>query len=164
MSGEQRFEWAVGFVFRHEGDYVDDDQDPGGRTKYGIAERYFPEAWADGPPTRTDAKRLYREAFWDRYRCGELHPAWALAVFDGVVNQPGSFVVRALQETVGAGVDGILGPRTLDAANRHRSDWHLQMFMCRRLHRYVTRPHFARFGNGWMARVLDCYAEAATQL
>jgi lysozyme family protein len=33
--------------------------DRGGRTSWGISERYHPEAWRNGPPTREMAKQIY---------------------------------------------------------------------------------------------------------
>lgn len=160
INNEQFYEFAVGFVLRHEGDYSDDVEDPGGETKFGISKVHNPDIDVANL-TRKQAIEIYRERYWLRYRCNELHPVWAFAVFEGVVNQSPAAIIRALQETVGATVDGIIGPQTVGRANASRSEWHLQMFYARRLRRYMVQRHFPRFGNGWMARVLDSYAHAA---
>lgn len=162
MNSEQIFEWAVKFVLEHEGDWVDDDQDPGGETNFGVSAVHNPDLDVAGMD-RIDAIRVYRERYWERYKCDELHPTWALALFDATVNQPATWAVRQLQAVVGVKQDGIMGPVTVGAANRTRSDYHLQLFMARRIDRYVTREHYPRFGTGWLRRALDCYAVARSQ-
>ena len=42
--------------------------DRGGRTSWGISERWHPEAWKNGPPTRDEAKQIYLNEYvkpWD---------------------------------------------------------------------------------------------------
>lgn len=163
MQQDKIFEWAVDFVLEHEGDYIDDDQDPGGETNFGVSQVHHPEVDVPGLD-RIAAIRFYQREYWERYRCEALHPAWGLAVFDGTVNQPAAWIIRQLQETVGATVDGVIGPQTIGMANLNVGTYAIQQFMVRRTQRYITRPHFARFGNGWLRRVLDCYAVAVRQL
>lgn len=163
MNNEQTFEWAIKFVLQHEGDYVDDDEDPGGETNYGISQKHHPDVDVDALD-RVAAIRIYRERYWDRHRCGELHPAMALVLFDGVVNQPADWAVKTLQGLAGTTVDGIVGPKTIDTVNRAVSPYLLQRFMAARVDRYVTRDHYSRFGEGWIRRALDAYATGAAQL
>ncbi len=162
-NSEQVFEWALKFIFSWEGGHVDDDEDPGGETNFGISKHHHPDVNVD-TLTRKEAIEIYRERYWDRYRCGEMPKAFALALFDGVVNQPADFAIRSLQNAVGTTVDGIVGPKTIGAVGRNRSDYALQQYMLDRLNRYITRDHFDRFGNGWMRRVMDAYATCREEL
>ena len=164
VNSEQVFEWAMEFVLAHEGDGFDDDeQDPGGFTAFGVSQVHHPDVDVATLDT-IGATRIYRKDYWEAYRCGELHPSWALPVFDGVVNQPGKWIITQLQATVGAKVDGIIGPQTIGMANSVRGNYFLEVFFARRLQRYISRPHFDRFGNGWMRRMLDCYATARARV
>lgn len=163
MNNEQVFEWAMRFILEHEGDYVDDDQDPGGETNFGISQRYHPDVDVESLD-RIGAIRIYRERYWDKYRCGEMHPAMGLSLMDAVVNQPADWAVRQLQQVVGTAVDGIVGPKTVGAANLHARAFELGMFHVRRIDRYVTRDNYSRYGSGWVRRVLECHATACEQL
>lgn len=46
--------------------------DPGGRTRYGLSERSFPEAWVNGPPDEALARKTYREVYWGPLQLGCL--------------------------------------------------------------------------------------------
>lgn len=162
-NSEQVFEWAMKFIMEWEGGFVDDDEDPGGETNFGISQYYHPDVDVE-TLTRHEAIDIYRERYWKRYMCDELNPALALALFDTVVNQPADWGIRSFQNAVSTTVDGIMGPKTVGAANKNRSDYVLQKIMLARLNRYITRDHFKRFGDGWMRRVLDCYATCRMQL
>ena len=111
-----------------EGGYSDHPADPGGRTLYGIAERYYPDAWRDGPPTLEQARAIYRRDFWDRNRLGNLAShVIAEEVFEAGVNVGPATAARWLQTVYNAArprgwvqlkVDGAVGPKTLTAVNR----------------------------------------------
>lgn len=131
-----RFERAFQHTVRFEGGFVDDPDDPGGATNYGVSLRYLLstgeiEAFdydADGDVdaddirkmTPQDAQIVYRERFWfdwmDDFRVEDL----AIKVFDLGVNtgpaQAGKFLQRAINEQLPSGhkliVDGIIGPKT----------------------------------------------------
>ena len=50
-----------------EGGYVDDPADPGGRTKYGISQRSYPDLDVRNL-TKDNAIDIYWRDFWDKYR------------------------------------------------------------------------------------------------
>lgn len=67
--------------------------DPGGWTKYGIAQKYHPAV--DVPNlTLEQAKEIYRRWYWNPSGCESLYGALAAAVFDSAVN---CGVTRALR-------------------------------------------------------------------
>lgn len=134
----RNFDYALVFTLKWEGGYVDDPDDPGGKTKYGITEETFEYAKSEGiifkesvkDIDREDAEAIYRRLFWERLSCDKM-PLWvAVLVFDTGVNQglywAGLHLQRALnglKEHHGRSPlfnlkeDGIIGPKTLAAVN-----------------------------------------------
>jgi lysozyme family protein len=121
-------------IVAREGGYVNDPDDPGGATKYGVTlatmRRLGIDLTGDGRVSEADVRRLTREQARDIYvehyfrRPGlaGLPEALQASVFDMYVNA-GAGAVRVLQgllnemgETLE--VDGALGPLTLAAAHR----------------------------------------------
>jgi lysozyme family protein len=143
------FDAAVALVLDEEGGYGVDRHDPGGATKFGISARAYPSLDI-ASLTRGQAKAIYRRDYWDRHRCGEMPWGWAVAVFDGAVNQ-GDAVAMA-QRALRIVADGLAGPATLGAMAAARDD-DLAMFFALRAERYVRERDFAVFGHGWMKRL-----------
>ncbi|KWT77357.1 glycosyl hydrolase 108 family protein [Candidatus Magnetominusculus xianensis] len=71
MTTEAYYTAAVRFVLDAEGGYVNDPDDPGGETKYGISKRAYPSLDIKSL-TIEDAKRLYRRDYWGRASCDAL--------------------------------------------------------------------------------------------
>lgn len=162
-SNERIFEEIIKFVLEHEGGFVDDPEDPGGATNFGISSVHNPDVNVEDL-TKPQAIQIYKDRYWHEYQLDQLAPAWAMVMMDTVVNIGGERAVRMLQETVGTTVDGIIGPQTLAAANNQRNHYSIGMFCARRIQYYSGLRHWERFGMGWTRRTLDNYAMAATQL
>ena len=65
MSYERHnFKTAMAFVRKWEGGYVNDPDDPGGETKYGISKRAYPNEDIKNL-TRERAEYLYKRDYWD---------------------------------------------------------------------------------------------------
>ena len=79
------FKEALLFVFKWEGSYVNDPDDPGGETKYGISKRAYPSLDIQSL-TPTDAARIYYEDYWAKAGCSELDYPLNVVVFDSAVN------------------------------------------------------------------------------
>ncbi|WP_333795222.1 TIGR02594 family protein [Hyphomicrobium sp.] len=175
-NGDAVFERALAHVLEMEGGYTDDPHDPGGPTHRGITLAVL-AAWRN--VAVTDANRqglvedlkaidaatvraIYRRRYWERAQCGELAPALALMHFDTAVNQGFGTAIRFLQEAVGAGVDGEIGPETRAAIARADVVQILEAYAEIRRRRYRALPHFWRFGRGWLARVTKTLARAKT--
>jgi len=79
------WERAIEFILQWEGGYVNDPQDPGGETKYGISKRAHPTVDIQALD-RTQAEAIYKEKYWDAMGCGHLTDPLDIVVFDSAVN------------------------------------------------------------------------------
>ncbi|GAA6162437.1 holin-associated N-acetylmuramidase [Pelagimonas sp. KU-00592-HH] len=119
-------------ILEREGGYVNDPDDPGGATKYGVTvhtmRRLGLDLDGDGDVDARDVQRLSVEQaediFLEHYFHGpgiaKLPPVLWAGVFDMYVNA-GSNAVKILQRLLGemgwpVSVDGVIGPMTLRAA------------------------------------------------
>lgn len=119
-------------IVAREGGYVNDPDDPGGATNYGVTigtmKSLGLDLNKDGRIDATDVKMLTRaqaqqifvEHYFRRPRLSELPPAVQASVFDMYVNA-GANAVKILQRLVArmgfaATADGVIGPRTITAA------------------------------------------------
>lgn len=119
-------------IVAREGGYVNDPDDPGGATKYGVTlgtmQRLGIDLTGDGRVTGADVRALSREKaieiFVQHYYEGpglaRLPEALRASVFDMYVNA-GANAIRVLQGLLTrmghpVAVDGVLGPQTLAAA------------------------------------------------
>lgn len=129
---------AIAFTLRAEGGFSDHALDAGGRTDFGIAQTFHPQAWADGRVDIAEALAIYHAEYWRPVRGDDLPPAIALALLDSAVlcgaRRPVQWLQTAINQawagawllaepgSAGRGVshtnlavDGCLGPRTLQA-------------------------------------------------
>jgi lysozyme family protein len=146
------FDRAVDVVLFEEGGYVDDPDDPGGETIYGITRRDHPALWANGRPSIDQAKSVYREQYWNQVKGDDLPWPLCLFVFDSAVNQGVSAAIRMMQRALDTAQDGILGPATLRLAKASR-EWHAARFMAYRAMRYFGTRNFDKFGEDWLIRL-----------
>lgn len=102
------FDEAIGTVLENEGGYNDDPLDPGGRTKYGISQRSYPNVDIKNL-TMQQAEDIYRRDFW--LFSGLTSQPVATKLFDAYVNERHN-AIRWAQEIIGTEVDGIYGAET----------------------------------------------------
>ena len=120
-------------IVAREGGYVNDADDPGGATNYGVTIGTMKSLGLDLNKdgrvdandvkmlTRAQAQQIFVEHYFRRPRLAELPPAVQASVFDMYVNA-GANAVKILQRLVArmgfaASADGVIGPRTLAAAH-----------------------------------------------
>lgn len=151
------------------GGFTDDPADAGGRTIWGISEKGNPDLWKDGPPTYEQARRRY----FERY-VAPFHGVTDLSLLNqlvdwGVTSGP-QVVIRTLQQLVGVGIDGKLGPQTLKKIDNHPGGMlfgyqapgsvmlNLAVRDARAIH-YASitkaRPTNLRFILGWLSRTFQ---------
>lgn len=155
------FEQAVTLIMEHEGGEVNDPNDPGGHTKYGISKRAYPDLNI-GEITEDDARRIYKADYWDRIRGDELPEPVAIGVFDMAVNAGNRTAVQLLQRVLGVTDDGIIGPVTLRAAHDANQHWLSVRYAAERISYYAALSGWQRYGRGWSARVVKTAISAVT--
>ena len=90
------FNNIIEVVLQHEGGYVNDPNDLGGETKYGITKRFYPDVDIKNL-TKEQAKTIYHTDYWRRAKCDEVPPYLRHIYFDMVVNFGQSGAVKVLQ-------------------------------------------------------------------
>lgn len=123
------FDAAFSVIVGEEGGYVNDPQDPGGETRWGISKRAYPNLDIKSL-TLDEAKAIYRRDYWDAMGCDALSWEMALISFDCAVNQ-------------GVGISREIRSLTSNAID----------FQAERALRYAKLTTFQRFGRGWMRRL-----------
>ncbi len=114
------FDRAVSRLLRDEGGYVLNPADPGGATRYGIAQRDYPELDIRAL-TREQAIAIYYRDWWLRYDYADLDAPIGAKLFDLAVNMGPDHAGRCLQRALRAcgrplADDGVVGPATRAAA------------------------------------------------
>lgn len=149
-----QFQKAVDIILEHEGGYVNDPDDPGGETRYGISKRSYPTIDIANLSLK-HAIHIYKRDYWSVMRCDVLPCKIRLVIFDSAVNQGVSFATRRLQSTVGTIVDGHIGGKTLAAVHAMDQVLLKREFLLARIMKYTGLKTFEKYGKGWIRRVLD---------
>lgn len=146
------FDIAFDRLLGHEGGYVNDPNDHGGETNWGISKRAYPHLnIAD--LTREQAKSIYHADFWDRVHADTMPGALAFQAFDFAVNSGIETAVRYLQKALAVADDGHWGPVTQAALDTANLDDTLMRLNAYRL-LYMTRlSGWGDFGRGWARRI-----------
>lgn len=155
------FDKAFANVVGIEAGYVNDPQDPGGETKYGISKRSYPNVDIKNL-TLDGAKQIYMDDFWLYLRCDRMNPSLAEFVFDFAINSGRETVAEKLQQAVGTLPDGKIGPATLAALNQKPVLQVVRLLFVERLKIMASSAGYPRFKNGWFARVFDVTARFFT--
>ena len=154
------FDKAFEILIGHEGGYVNDVNDRGGETRYGISKRAYPHIDIANL-TLAQAKAIYRTDYWDKAKCSSLPPDLALLVFDAAVNNGVGAAIRWLQRAANVTVDGIIGPKTIAASFSSGVD---ARFHAMRVDAMTKMPTWPNHGRGWAKRLAALPFEAAEML
>lgn len=155
----QDFDKAFDAVVGIEGAYVNDPNDPGGETKFGITKRTYPDLDIKSL-TIGQAKDIYAKDFWAPVHGDDLPWPLNLFLFDSAVNQNVAPAVAMLQRALGQKQDGIMGPKTVAAAKAAEPKELCAMFMAHRALRYTGTRHFDIYGRGWLKRLFRVVIDA----
>jgi lysozyme family protein len=155
MNFDEAFDRLMG----HEGGYVNDANDPGGETKWGISKRSYP-ALSIKDLTREQAKEIYRTDFWNRIGVA-LPKSIMFQVFDAAINHGPGNAVRMAQRAVGVADDGYWGPRSNSALFALDENDVLMLFLAERGEYMAKLSTFPSFGRGWMLRIFQNLRYAA---
>jgi lysozyme family protein len=156
------FDHAFALIIAAEGNYSNDVNDPGGKTRYGITEAVARANGYQGDMKELPldkAKAIYKSEYWDKCKCDQIKWPLSAYVFDSAVNQGVQPAIKMLQNALGTVQDGILGPQSISLAQR-AGKYQQARFMALRAQRYVGTRNFDRFGNGWLTRIFTLAIEA----
>jgi lysozyme family protein len=156
-----KFLKAFDYLMYHEGGYVNDKQDAGGETKFGISKHSYPNLDIKSL-TRDQARQIYFVDFWMKAKCVQINDEnIAIKFFDLCVNMGISQAVKLIQRALratGQNVveDGLIGPITLTAINKADPT---DLFAALKsetagYYRLVVQanPSQQKFINGWLSR------------
>ena len=155
------WEKAFELLMANEGGYVDNEHDAGGKTNYGVTQVTF-DTWnriknrhmrGVSGITQEEAKELYKELYWYKYKCDRLPDALSVALFDFCVQSQPPRPTKYLQESLGVVADGIIGNQTIGAAHSKPLKPVIEEYFSKRIAYYQSLPSWQYFGKGWAARV-----------
>ncbi len=89
---------AISRVIQREGGYVNDPDDIGGETKFGISKKAYPKLDIANL-TEAEAARIYKRDYWDRINADKLPASIREMAFDAAVNQGVAWTRKALQDS-----------------------------------------------------------------
>jgi lysozyme family protein len=162
---------SIDYVLRQEdsrmsGEITNDPRDKGGRTRYGIAERFHPDLTSTGFFTTMSALTalgmahlVYTKEYGDPLKIGLIDiQQVANALLSFAVNEGVKTSVELLQRALGLSVDGEIGPNTIRRINGGSV---LPELYREQYAHYVAivaaNPSQERFFNGWINRCKqDC--------
>lgn len=155
------FEKSIAVVLKHEGGYVNNPNDPGGETRYGITKRTYPDVDIKNL-TVDQAKAIYLRDFWSPFAFDQIsNDDVATKIFDTSVNVGSKRAFRFAQQaanTFGKGLveDGAFGPKSVSAVNSIDPKQFLVAFRKIQSDYYKglvdAKPNLSVFLRGWLAR------------
>lgn len=141
--------------------YVNDPDDAGGETKFGVAKN----ANTDLNIKTLDwegAKAVYYKRYWLAGSCDKMSSRLAVLHFDGCVNHGLKKAGMFLQRAVGVSPDGDVGPATLAKASTLNELDTCGKICDLRAQFYrdivTNKPVQAKYLNGWLRRVNEMRA------
>ncbi len=158
--------WA--YLFENEKGYVNDPDDGGGPTKYGITIGTL-SVWRRTSVTAQDvenltveeAQEIYQTRYWELLACDRLPWSRAVCIFDSGVLYGTLIAAKLAQETAnlyGASliVDGVLGPVSAAAIaaidERTFILGYYQSIVARVEALVAAKPVKSKYRKGWLAR------------
>ena len=161
------FPLILPYLWDDEGGISDDPLDPGGLTNLGVTKRAW-SAHLRRPVTDAEMRALtpsdvtpfYKTEVWDKVKADNLPTGVDYACFDFAVNSGAPRAAMSLQRILGVTVDGIIGPRTIDAALAKDPASLVGLICASRLGFLKALPGWERYGGGWGRRVSDVEARA----
>lgn len=172
------FTKALQLVMAHEGGYGNDPDDPGGETYKGVARKIFSkwDGWIKvdilkrqtGFPAnlekdvdlQQDVVDFYRINFWDKMNGDNiLNQQVAESIFDFGVNAGVGTSVSLAQMVVQVDPDGVIGPKSIEAINKHDPEHFIAAFTVAKIARYISivkkRPTSRKYFYGWVCRAMS---------
>jgi lysozyme family protein len=162
--------WDKSFemVLVHEGGYVNDPRDPGGRTNLGVTQRAWESYW-NRKSSEEEMRRLtpnivkpfYKAMYWDKIKGDQLPSGVDYAAYDLAVNSGTGRAAKYLQQIAGVTADGVIGPKSIEAIKACDPGQVVDALCGMRLDFLKRLPTFDTFGKGWSRRVAEVKDKAS---
>lgn len=164
---KENWDHCFDMVIKSEGGFVDHPKDPGGMTNLGVT-RLAWEAYLGKHVTEDEMRALtpevvkpfYKALYWDRIKGDSLPAGVDYAAYDLAVNSGPNKAARYLQEIAGVAVDGVIGPKSLEAIKECRPEEVVEALCDMRMDFLKRLPTFDTFGRGWEDRVKTVMVKA----
>lgn len=157
MSFDTVFDRVIGV----EKGYVNDPNDPGGETNFGISKRSYPDVDIKNL-TRAGAKAIYLRDFWKPLKAASLRDGVAFQLFDFAVNSGVETATRALQRAIGVADDGDFGPIGQTAEKAMSESDVIMLLLAERLEFMTRLKNWPNAGKGWARRIVGNLRYAST--
>jgi lysozyme family protein len=136
--------------------YVNDPDDNGGETKFGVAKNANMDLDIANL-TWDQAKTVYFKRYWLNGSCDKLPNRVGVLHFDGCVNHGVGRANKFLQQALGVGVDGVIGPITAEKAFS-LNDVSICLDICIQREQFYRRivannPSQGKYLGGWLRRI-----------
>lgn len=148
-------------LIKLEGGYVNDKNDKGGKTKYGITEdvwkRFGDASKSIQDITIDDAEKITKSQYWDKVKGDDIiSQSVAEVIADWAYNSGVSTALKYAQRIVNVEDDGKIGPKTLQAINKFNSKELFEQLKSKRESFYraivFNNPSQSKFLKGWLNR------------
>lgn len=156
---DDRYNRFFPILMKYEGGYVNDPDDPGGETKFGISKRAYPHLnIAD--LTIDEAKDIFfRDYYIPLNIAAFVDDNLAWHVFDMGVNAGKAKAARILQKLVGAWPDGNIGKKTIRAVELFTGEYPLWIYyLSQRIMHYMMlterNQKMLKYLKGWILRTM----------
>lgn len=161
-----------------EGGYVDDPEDPGGPTNYGVTQKTY-DAYQNllNQPLKPvmaismdEVQGIYYDQYWMSVRANALPPGLDFAVFDCAVHSGPARAAKILQGIVGQTQDGSLGTQTLGAVRTYLQNSKatvkglIEKYYRQREKYLHSLAKWSTYSRGWTARIVSSRAIAISML
>lgn len=148
------FNTAVERVLAVEKGYINNPEDPGGETHWGISKRAYPNIDIKNL-TKNNAIDIYRKDFWDALDADKLPASVVYQLFDFAVNSGIQTAIRYFQRVLKVADDGYFGPVSKEAVT-HISECDMLLSLVAERLDYMTRlKNWPNAGKGWCNRMVE---------
>jgi lysozyme family protein len=156
-------------LLKWEGGYVNDPDDAGGATKYGVTLEVWKKEGYDKNKdgvidsndvkmiTKEEAAKIAKKGYWDILKGDEIKSqSIAEFIVDWAYNSGTKTAIKKLQQTLGLTEDGNFGPNTLRETNAADAETLFDELKARRQAFFEAivraKPSQKKFLKGWLIR------------
>ena len=145
---------------------TDDPDDHGGKTKYGISQKQYPDLDIDNL-TEDQAMAILEEDYWQKYHLEQIeNQALANQIFFLIINVGPQYAIQIVQiaaNVCGRGlmrlaIDGVMGSKTIQIVNSLADGWLSNRIRLEAISYYLQLTDHdktqIRYFRGWVRRAL----------